>query len=107
MLFRLCGGARGRQTTQKMAESSFYLRLHGGLSRGGAARHRGHRRLVRGERARKDGRRDHAECGNHTFDDRQLEELAELSAVSAFLHFVQYLSDHFMEEGCHYQTVFK
>ena len=48
-----------------------------------------------------------AECGDHTFDDRQLEELAKLSAVSAFLHFVQYLSDHFMEEGCHYKTVFK
>ena len=53
------------------------------------------------------GRRDHAECGDHTFDDRKLAELAELSAVSAFLYFVQYLSDYFMEEGCHYKTVFK
>ena len=37
----------------------------------------------------------------------KLAELAELSAVSAFLYFVQYLSDYFMEEGCHYKTVFK
>lgn len=48
--------------------------------------------------------RDHAKRGNPLVDDRQFQELAELSPVPDFLYFVQYLSDYIMEKRDYHKT---